>query len=219
MLRRLLILSVGIVMLGPALPLGPQPWPPLRPRPPQRAGRCTRTATTAGSTTRRTSLCAWSGSTGLGPKMAVGPTIRRSPTSAATRGATPADGLGDLPFDYDNSYQVIKDLGYNVLRLPISWHNLEPVAPVWDAGTGAYVHTWNQAYLNDLKSMVTKAHAVGLMVILDMHQDYWSPALAQHHQLGRRAGLLRRASGCPGGCTRPPTARPPQPRTPTSTTR
>ncbi len=102
---------------------------------------------------------------------------QKIPDACGETWATPADPLGGLPFNYDNSYQVIKDLGYNVLRVPISWNNLEPVAPVWDAGASTYVHSWNQAYLNDLKSMVTKAHAVGLMVILDMHQDFWSPAL------------------------------------------
>jgi aryl-phospho-beta-D-glucosidase BglC (GH1 family) len=88
---------------------------------------------------------------------------------------TPADHIG--PFDFDNAYQVIRDWGYNVIRIPVSWNNLEPVAPVWSAAAGSYQHTWNQTYLDDLRSMVTKARANGLMVILDMHQDYWSPAL------------------------------------------
>ena len=90
---------------------------------------------------------------------------------------TPADGIGGRPFD--NMYQVLRDWGYNVIRVPISWNDLEPVAPVWSDSLGRYNHTWNTAYVNDLKSMVTKASAVGLSVILDMHQDYWSPSL--HH--------------------------------------
>ena len=90
---------------------------------------------------------------------------------------TPADPLGGLPFNYDDFYESIKTGGYNSIRIPISWHNLEPVAPVWDAGANSYVHTWNQTYLYDLKSMVSGARASGIMVILDMHQDYWSPAL------------------------------------------
>ncbi len=93
------------------------------------------------------------------------------------RWRTPTDGLGNFPFNFDNMYQVIKDWGYNVIRLPISWHNLEPVAPVWNAASSSYIHTWNQTYLNDLKSIVTNARAAGIMVIVDMHQDYWSPAL------------------------------------------
>ena len=90
---------------------------------------------------------------------------------------TPADPISTLGFNYDDAYQRIADLGYNVLRLPISWNNLEPIAPTWDAASGTYLHDWNETYLNDLRSMVTKAKAAGLMVILDMHQDYWSPAL------------------------------------------
>ena len=103
---------------------------------------------------------------------------------------TPADPIGGQSFNYDNIYQVIRDWGYNTLRVPISWNNLEPVAPVWSANANRYLHTFNQTYLNDLKSMVTKAHANGLMVILDMHQDYWSPAL--HH--------ITNWDGSPGYC-------------------
>jgi len=92
---------------------------------------------------------------------------------------TPADRLPGLTFNYDNVYQVVHDWGYNTIRIPVSWNNLEPVAPVWNAATGQDVHSWSAAYLNDLRSMVTKAQAAGLWVVLDLHQDFWSPAL--HH--------------------------------------
>jgi aryl-phospho-beta-D-glucosidase BglC (GH1 family) len=103
---------------------------------------------------------------------------------------TPADSLNGLTITYDDAYTTIKSLGYNTIRLPISWNNLEPVAPVWDAANNVYVHSWNPNYLGDLKSMVSKARAAGLMVILDMHQDYWSPAL--HH--------ITQWDGSPGYC-------------------
>ena len=90
---------------------------------------------------------------------------------------TPADSVGGLSFNYDDFYQRIKGWGYNAVRLPVSWQNLEPVAPVWNSTSQRYVHTWNQRYLNELKSMVTKARAAGVWVILDMHQDFWSPSL------------------------------------------
>ena len=90
---------------------------------------------------------------------------------------TPADPLGGQAFNYDSMYQNLAAWGYNTIRLPVSWHNLEPVAPTWNAQAGAYVHSWNPTYLNDLRSIVTKARAAGLLVILDIHQDYWSPAL------------------------------------------
>ena len=177
MWRRLLVLLVGISMLGSALAIGAATVAPA----PAAAATTSGPLHTNGNDGRiydaanqpvRLVGFNWTGTENGGRA-----DYQKIPDSCGDVWTTPADGLGDLPFDYDNSYQVIVDLGYNVLRLPISWHNLEPVAPVWDAGAGAYVHTWNQAYLSDLKSMVTKAHAVGLMVILDMHQDYWSPAL------------------------------------------
>lgn len=90
---------------------------------------------------------------------------------------TPADSVGGLSFNYDDFYQRIKGWGYNTIRLPVSWQNLEPVAPVWNATSQRYVHTWNQRYVTELKSMVTKARTAGVWVILDMHQDFWSPSL------------------------------------------
>ena len=90
---------------------------------------------------------------------------------------TPADHYPGLTITYDDFYQNLRNWGYNVIRLPIQWHNLEPIAPTWDAQAGRYVHNWNPNYLNDLRSMITKARAAGIMVILDMQQDFWSPAL------------------------------------------
>ena len=85
--------------------------------------------------------------------------------------------LSGLTITYDDFYQNLRNWGYNVIRLPVQWQNLEPIAPTWDAQAGQYVHNWNQNYLNDLRSMITKARAAGIMVILDMQQDFWSPAL------------------------------------------
>ena len=90
---------------------------------------------------------------------------------------TPADNLPGLTINYDDFYQNLRNWGYNVIRLPVQWHNLEPIAPTWDAQAGRYVHNWNPNYLNDVRSMITKARAAGIMVILDMQQDFWSPAL------------------------------------------
>ena len=90
---------------------------------------------------------------------------------------TPADKLPGLTLTYDDFYPNLRNWGYNVIRLPIQWHNLEPIAPTWDAPAARYVHNWNPNYLNDVRSMITKARAAGIMVILDMQQDFWSPAL------------------------------------------
>jgi aryl-phospho-beta-D-glucosidase BglC (GH1 family) len=103
----------------------------------------------------------------------------KQPDACSRVWRTPADRLPGVPVDYDNMYQVLHDWGFNTIRIPISWNDLEPQPPVWNDSTGRYVHTWNTAYVDDLKSMVTKAKAAGLYVVLDMHQDFWGPAL--HH--------------------------------------
>ncbi len=88
----------------------------------------------------------------------------------------PADPIGSQFGNYDSMYADISAAGYNLLRIPVSWNNLEPVAPVWDEASRTATHTWNPIYLTELRSMVRKARAAGLMVILEMHHDLWSPA-------------------------------------------
>ena len=104
----------------------------------------------------------------------------------------PADPIGSQFGNYDSMYTDIRNSGYNVIRVPVSWNNLEPTAPVWDEGSKTYTHTWNPIYLTDLKSMVRKARAAGLMVILNMHQDLWSPAL---HNISTLQGKKARCEG------------------------
>jgi aryl-phospho-beta-D-glucosidase BglC (GH1 family) len=89
---------------------------------------------------------------------------------------TPADPIVN-GVAFNDFYSNVRAWGYNTIRLPISWHNLEPVAPIWSSTNNRYVHTFSPAYVNDLKSIVSKARAAGLSIILDMHQDFWSPAL------------------------------------------
>jgi aryl-phospho-beta-D-glucosidase BglC (GH1 family) len=101
----------------------------------------------------------------------------KSADSCGVTWRVPSDSIGGLFGNYDSIYSDIRNSGYNVIRVPISWNNLEPTAPMWDEASESYTHEWNPVYLTDLKSMVRKARAAGLMVILDMHQDYWSPAL------------------------------------------
>ena len=129
---------------------------------------------------------------------------------------TPADKLSGLTFSYDNMYQVVHDWGYNTIRIPVSWNNLEPVAPVWNATTGQYMHTWSAAYLNDLRSMVTKAQAAGLWVVLDLHQDFWSPALHHIVKWNGQQGLCE-GVGMPAGWTPASTRSPARPSRSTST--
>jgi len=53
-----------------------------------------------------------------------------TPDACGKTWRTPADSVARLAFNYDDMYQRIKGWGYNVIRVPVSWHNLEPVAPV-----------------------------------------------------------------------------------------
>jgi endoglycosylceramidase len=62
------------------------------------------------------------------------------------------------------AYRNFARLGFNVVRLPISWANLEPRPGVF-----------NTVYLyHYVDQDVQWAKAAGLYVILDMHQYYWA---------------------------------------------
>jgi aryl-phospho-beta-D-glucosidase BglC (GH1 family) len=52
---------------------------------------------------------------------------------------TPLDPIGGSTVRYDDMYPRLASWGYNTIRLPISWNNLEPVAPV--CGTGRSTST------------------------------------------------------------------------------
>lgn len=65
--------------------------------------------------------------------------------------------------------------GLKTVRLPISWGNVEPSAPIPGRG-GALIHHWNQAYLTALEDEVQALGKAGMQVVLDMHQATWSPA-------------------------------------------
>jgi len=62
------------------------------------------------------------------------------------------------------AYYNFRQLGFNVVRLPISWANLEPLPGVFDT-----------SYLRSFVDRdVQWAKAAGIHVILDMHQYYWA---------------------------------------------
>jgi aryl-phospho-beta-D-glucosidase BglC (GH1 family) len=83
----------------------------------------------------------------------------------------------------------IAGYGFNSVRLPISWGNLEPTAPT--VGTdGALVHHWNTAYVDALDTEVAQLGQAHLSVILDMHQSSWSPAFV--------TPATSKKPGCPG---------------------
>ncbi|WP_144124066.1 cellulase family glycosylhydrolase [Catellatospora sichuanensis] len=68
----------------------------------------------------------------------------------------------------DADFAQIAAMGFNVVRLGMSWSRLEP-------RRGEF----NQAYLQQISTAVASAKAHGVYVVLDMHQDAWGNALAR----------------------------------------
>jgi len=69
----------------------------------------------------------------------------------------------------------IRQWGFNAVRLPLSWANIEPRAP--EAGR----HHWQEAYLQEIEDVLHAAAKQGLPVILSLHHSDWS---SSYHQGG-----------------------------------
>jgi Cellulase (glycosyl hydrolase family 5) len=80
------------------------------------------------------------------------------------------------------AYRDIPGWGFNTVRLPVSWANLEPSPPTTDAA-GATVHHYDDEYLRAVDEVVDGFASRGVAVVLDMHQVRWSPAF-QDLELG-----------------------------------
>jgi hypothetical protein len=76
--------------------------------------------------------------------------------------------------EFDN----IASWGFNFVRLPVSWENLEPTPPTL-ASNGSWIHHWNAAYLNQLDYFINQFEQRHIAVILDFHQLDLSPAFQQ----------------------------------------
>lgn len=88
------------------------------------------------------------------------------------------------------TYAHVAAWGFNSVRLAISWANLEPTPPAVNAD-GTMGHTYDMAYIQSLDGIIGQFHSRGIAVILDMHQNKWTPAFQ------RGAGEGQGAS-CPG---------------------
>ena len=64
------------------------------------------------------------------------------------------------PGDYDN----VVSWGFDLVRIPFQWGDLEPTAPVLT--NGIMIHTWETNYLNALDTVVDELTRRGLAVIL-----------------------------------------------------
>jgi Cellulase (glycosyl hydrolase family 5)/Glycoside hydrolase family 5 C-terminal domain len=66
--------------------------------------------------------------------------------------------------EMDKHFRIIRDLGFNSVRLLVIWEAIEPEAK------GQY----DTEYLDYIEQVVSKAEEYGIYVIVDMHQDMFS---------------------------------------------
>jgi hypothetical protein len=71
----------------------------------------------------------------------------------------------------DADFAQMAAMGFDVVRLGMSWSRLEPQRGVFD-----------QAYLQQIGTAVAQAKAHGIYTVLDMHEDAWGNALASPDQ-------------------------------------
>jgi cellulase (glycosyl hydrolase family 5) len=76
------------------------------------------------------------------------------------------------------SFANVAAWGFNSVRIPISWENIEPTAPNL-APNGTWVHHWNQQYLNELDSVASQFGETHIAVIFDFAQVDVSGAFQQ----------------------------------------
>ena len=80
-------------------------------------------------------------------------------------GRTPVE---EIPEFGTEDCQRIAELGFNFLRLPINWSGVEPERDEFD-----------EAYLLNVDAVIECAHAAGVYVLVDFHQDAWSKEIGE----------------------------------------
>ena len=73
------------------------------------------------------------------------------------------------------SFSDVASWGFNSIRVPISWNNLEPNAPTL-ASNGTWTHHWNAAYLAELDTVASEFGQAHIALIWDFAQVDVSPA-------------------------------------------
>jgi len=76
------------------------------------------------------------------------------------------------------SFTNVAAWGFNSVRIPISWENIEPDAPTL-AANGTWIHHWNTAYLDELDYVVSSFSKVHVAVMFDFAQVDVSGAFKQ----------------------------------------
>ena len=76
------------------------------------------------------------------------------------------------------SFANVASWGFNSVRIPISWENIEPTAPTL-ASNGTWIHHWNTQYLEELDTVVSQFGKTHIVVIFDFAQVDVSGAFQQ----------------------------------------
>jgi len=77
----------------------------------------------------------------------------------------------------DADADLMQQMGWNAVRLLISWSRVEPEPGVYD-----------EAYLDQVEQAVALLESHGLYAIIDLHQDAWGPTLAARPGESCRSG-------------------------------
>ena len=115
------------------------------------------------------------------------------PSAYADGKCPPNSSLIKVPPLCQNDIQQMAVMGFNSIRLPISWSLLEPE-------NGAV----NDAYINRIAQVVGWARDAGMYVIIDMHQNAWSRYVGRSDPLPLPGGAhtdLWYDSGAPAWAT------------------
>lgn len=72
------------------------------------------------------------------------------------------------PFGRDDCRFLARDLGMNLLRLPVNWSGIEPEPGAWD-----------DDYLAAMVDLVDACHAEGVRTLVDLHQDAYSKEIGE----------------------------------------
>jgi hypothetical protein len=159
--QRIVVSSIGVLLLaaapvlGPSSAVGPEPITPAMPTGGLERLRLLPAPTgsglaTIGDVTGRQVILR-----GVNVNQLID-YYQRDPTVPATQPLTEAD------------FVQMATMGFNVVRLGMSWSRLEPSRGAFD-----------QAYLQQVKAAVAAAKAHGIYTVLDMHEDAWGTALAR----------------------------------------
>lgn len=91
----------------------------------------------------------------------------------------------NLPFT-EQDMDHIQAMGWNLVRLVITWSRVEPEPGVYD-----------QKYLDQIEKVVRQLEARGIYTMIDLHQDAWGPSLAARENENCPEGTIP-ASGWDG---------------------